>query len=316
MNGIAAGITAFLFLIFLGVATETNWTDNNELVFQYNLISGKAVTRENNPTLPYGWHVAVGWNEEFFSVNSEVNSYHFVAESNEALTWDTEEGATMESDFVIFGRVIDPWTFYAHYSKPDASYSGVHDIKDMRIYEALRQAGHFANARLCELTENQSADHIQNNPAEYASALTRDTEVYMKQYGFEVTQIMFPSRFNFPGGDAIMKARGELQNTNSMIQQKEQERDNATVQKGITISDAKIKALSVTGEGTRTASAMRAETEALAEQLKTGISQVGVDNTLKLFMVEKYGALVSKGVIPQAVVTGDSIFGKPFYSGK
>lgn len=67
-------------------------------------------------------------------------------------------------------------------------------------------------------------------------------------------------------------------------------------------------------EGDREANQLKSEANALAKQLGAAIHRVGVDGAMQLKMAELQGELIKAGVIPQAVLGQDSIFGQPFYS--
>ena len=317
-----AGLTVGLLIWCALILTTCQYVNTNEEVFEYNVTSGLPVNKDNNPLLGFGWHIAYGWNAKFFVVDSGVYSYNFTAEPNEhspndeALTWNTSEGVSMKTNFTISGHVTDPWMFYTHYGHADATYGSVPDIHDVRIYEALRQAGHYASIRMAELTQNQSADYIRANPGEFVAKLTKDTAAYMNNYGFNVTNFIFPAAFEFPGGNTIAEARSKLQAKNAEVQEKEQQKVMANNQKLIALKDAGIAANKIREEGKREANRLNTESDALAAQLSASIAQVGVDGALRLYMSEQLGQLVAKGVIDQAVLTGSSVFGQPFYPSK
>jgi hypothetical protein len=138
----------------------------------------------------------------------------------------------------------------------------------------------------------------------------------MNNYGFNVTAFIFPTAFTFPGGDTIKTARDKLQNANADIQAKEQQRTNEGNHKQIALKDAGIEATQILEEGKRKANSLTAESDALAAQLAASIEQVGVDNAMHLYIVEQYNRLVEKGILDKAILTGESIFAKPFYPPK
>lgn len=316
------GAIIVFVLVWVSMFTTCTYVDPNTKVFSYELTSGLPVNPDNNPLLGIGWQGTYGWNAKFFEVDSGVYSYNFTAEANEhslndeALTWNPVEGVTMKTNFTISGHVTDVWEFYAHYGHEDADFSDVEGIHDKRIYEALRQAGHYASIRMGELTQKISADHVRANPGEYVKLLTTDTAKYMNRYGFNVTGFIFPAAFEFPGGDTIKEARSKLQGVNSEIQEKEQLRTNESNHKQIAIKDAGIVATGIKEEGTREANRLIIESDALAAQLAASIAQVGVENAMHLYIVDRYSSLVAKGVLDKAILTNDSIFAQPFYPGK
>ncbi|MBF0224755.1 MAG: hypothetical protein HQK76_04795 [Desulfobacterales bacterium] len=58
------------------------------------------------------------------------------------------------------------------------------------------------------------------------------------------------------------------------------------------------------------------EAKALAEQLQASIADVGVEGTMQITMSRLQGNLMKQGIIKDAILTQDSIFGKPFYTTK
>ncbi|MFC1644938.1 hypothetical protein ACFL08_02855 [Patescibacteria group bacterium] len=309
----------FATLIIMGSFSSCVRIEQNELGFQYDINSGKPVNSTNNPLLSFGFDLAVGINAKHFVVNSEVNSYNFTAAVDasspydESLSWDSREGVTMTVPFTILGRVTDPWEFYTHFGQKERDYSSVAGIQDQRIYEALRQAGEYVNVRMGELTQDKEADAIRKNPKYYADILTKNVAAYSEEFGFTVTQVIFPSRFEFPGGNVIEQARGMLRDANTSIEGGRKAKDKAKGQRDEAIANASIAANQIISEGTREASRLRTETDALANQFKTSIDQIGVEGTMTLKMVELQKKLTKSGVIKRAVLTSDSIFGAPFY---
>lgn len=315
------------FLVFFGIVTfsifaEVDRVEQNTIGFAYNVSDGRPVNAENNPPLAFGWHIAWGYDAKFFIINSEVNSYNFTADEdknspyNEALTWDSTEGVTMQGEFTILGRVTDPWKFYEHYGIAEHSYSAVEGIQDAKIYEALRQAGQFVDVKMGELCENVSADEIRKNPQSYAIKLTRLTAEYAEQFGFTITDVIFPERFSFPGGDTITKNRQMLQDANSSLEKKKKEVKVAEGERDKKINSAKKEAANIIAEGDRVANDLTIEARAIAEQLKAEIERIDIEGAMKLKMTELQGEILRSGVIVEMYLTENSIIGSTFYNKK
>ncbi len=321
-KSLLTGISIALFLIIGTACCDIARVEQNEIGFSYNVSGGKPVNPENNPMLSFGYHMVVGWDSRFFIINSEVNNYNFTANIkdpkspyDESLTWDSVEGVTMQVDYTILGKVTDPWKFYANFGRAQRSYKGIEGIQDEKIYEALRIAGQYCNARMGELAQSVGADELRKNPAKYAKILTEEAAKYCEQFGFTITDVIFPHPFVFPGGNTIQKTREMLQSANSELEEKKKAVLTAEEEKKNTIADAGIAASKITAEGDRQADLLLSEANALAEQLQASIEQIGVEGTMAIRMSELQGTLMKKGVIPQAVLTEDSIFGQPFYVG-
>ena len=320
MKGIIGfGVAVVVVLILFGIFGTIQQIKQNEIGFEYDVADGKPITPENNKLLSYGYHFAWGVDARFFVINSEINSYSFTmakdkfSPNNEAMTWDSNEGATMSGDYEVKGRVTNPWKFFAFLGKAQRSISGIDGIQDEKIYLALRLAGRYAGVKMVELAQKDDAEEIMRNPKRYADELTKQCADYADTFGFTVTVIQFPKAFAFPGGKSITQAREMLSTVNSDKEKKKKEAKIAEQDKADKLAQAKIKAETIMAEGDREASELLSEAKALAEQLNTSIKQVGIEGTMQLKMAKLQGELMGLGVIPQAILTGDSIFGKPFY---
>ncbi len=316
-----------LILVLIGFLFTTpmfkiRYIAQNEIGFKYNVSDGKAVAQKNNPLLPFGYAIAIGWDSRFFIINSEVNNYNFTSKRDvnspydESLSWDSSEGVTMSVDYTILGRVTDPWQFYNNFGQGQYSYRGVEGIQDKKIYEAIRLAGEFVDVRMGELTQHEEADLIRRNPRKYTETLTKEAAEYAEQFGFTVTDVLFPDRFVFPGGNTIQKSRGMLQAANSDFEKKKNEKKTAEQERNESIANAEIEADKVVAEGQREANHLLSEAKALAEQFRVSVDDIGVEGTMQITMSKLQGNLMRKGVIREAVLTQDSLFGKPFYSVK
>ncbi|OGY81994.1 MAG: hypothetical protein A3F54_03660 [Candidatus Kerfeldbacteria bacterium RIFCSPHIGHO2_12_FULL_48_17] len=317
-------VSVTLLCLLLQGCMSCEYIDQNEIGFKYNVNSGKGVSTENNPQLPFGWAANFGWNAEIFVINSEVNSYSFTADIHdpkspwdESLTWDSIEGVTMQVDYTILGRVTDPWKFYANYGRAQRSFSGIEGIQDARIYEAIREAGEFVGVHMNELASGEAADLIRKSPARYTQQLTKDTAEYAEHFGFTIMDIIFPDRMVFPsdneGVSTITRSRALLESVNSDLEKKKKEVATIEGEKQQKIANANIEARKVLGEANRRAGSLKIEAEALANQMKVSIDQIGVDGAMQLKMAELQNELLDKGVIRQVYLTGDSLFGAPFY---
>ncbi len=315
------GFLMVILFLALNPFITIGYVAQNQLGFKYNVSGGKPVNNENNPLLPFGYTLAWGWNAKLFIINAEVNNYNFTAgrKSNspydESLTWDSHEGVTMSVNYTILGRVTDPWKFYNHFGRPQYSYKGVSGILDAKIYEAIRLAGQFVDVKMGELTQVTSADEIRKNPGKYTKMLTIAADEYASQFGFTVTDVLFPDRFVFPGGNTIRTARGMLQAANSDGEKLKNEKKTAQQERDEIIANARIKSNRIISEGKREANRLLSEADALAEQLQASIRDIGIKGTVQITMSRLHGKLMQKGIIKEAILTKDSIFGKPFYTG-
>jgi len=313
-------------LIFLAIIIFTasyfvniGYVSQNQIGFKYNVSSGKPVSAENNPLLPFGYVFTVGWNERLFIINAEVNNYNFTAERDgnspydESLTWDSIEGVTMAVNYTILGRVTDPWQFYNHFGRPQRSYAGIEGIQDEKIYEAIRMVGHYVDVRMGEVTQQTEADKIRTNPAKYTTLMTQEAAKYAEQFGFTVTDVIFPDRFIFPGGNTIQTAREMLQAANSDVEKLKNEKKTAEQERDEAIANAKIEADQIIGSGQQEADKLLSEARALAEQLQSSINDVGIEGTMQITVSKLQGRLMKQGIIEKAILTEDSIFGAPFY---
>jgi len=312
---IVLGVLIFIASNFIHIG----YVAQNQLGFKYNVSSGKPVSPENNPLLPFGYVFTIGWNERLFIINAEVNNYNFTAASDanspydESLTWDSVEGVTMAVNYTILGRVTDPWKFYNHFGRPQHSYAGVEGIQDEKIYEAIRMVGHYVNVRMGEVTQQTEADKIRQNPAKYTEEMTADAAHYAEQFGFTITDVIFPDRFTFPGGNTIQTAREMLQAANSDVEKLKNEKKTAEQERDEAIANAKIESDQIIGEGQQEADKLLSEARALGEQLQSSIYDVGIEGTMQITMSKMQGKLMKQGVIEKAILTEDSIFGMPFY---
>lgn len=316
-----------LLLLTLVVALSTSkctYVDQTEVAFKYNVLSGKPVTPEDNPLLTKGFHFTpFGWNTRYFSTSSEIQEYTFTSGSDDAspydesLAWDSNEGVTMATDFTIRGRVENPWEFYLHYGESEFSYHNVFanapHVSDEKTYEALRQAGQYAEKVMVELTEFMGAEDIRTHRNDLKKQLIEKTRPYSEEFGFYIEDIIFPERFYYPDGNVIETARQEITATNTKIRQLEQELQNAASQKTIDVENARIEAKKIVEKGQREANRIDAETKALAEELAASIEQIGPEATVLLKMAELNGQLTRSGVINEAYLNEDSIFAAPFY---
>ncbi len=312
-------ITAVICISIIPFITY-EYVAQNETGFKYNVSDGRPVTQKNNPVLPFGYAVAFGWDAKLFIINAEVNSYSFTSGKdanspyNESLTWDSYEGVTMGVNYTVLGRITDPWKFYNHFGRPQYSYKNIQGIQDQKIYEAIRLVGHFVDIRMGELTQDTEADEIRRNPAKYTGILTKDAAEYASQFGFTVTDILFPDRFIFPGGNTIQTARGMLQAANSDVEKLKNEKKTAEQERDESIANAEIEADKIIAEGRRESDRLFSEAQALAEQLRASVDDIGVEGTMQITASRMHGSLMKQGIITGAVLTQDSIFGKPFYT--
>lgn len=310
-----------LLLCALSVASFTSCTyvKQGEKAFFYNVSSGQPVNQLDNPLLSMGFHTTWGLNQKVFTVQGTIMDYEFTGagtgstpEYDETLRWNSSEGVVMDAEYKLYGQVTDPWAFFLHFGELEHNYKTVPN-KDIRVYEALRFSGKALNQHLNEVAAAMDAEGIRTRPDLLKQQLLDWIRPYMKQFGFEVTDLLFMGNFKYPDGNVIDQARRQLTDLDAEIRAKEQEKENKANQAKVDASQAGINATMKIEAAKRRASAIIAESTALAKALKDSIDQIGVDGTMKLKMTELYGELTKSGVIPTVIVTEDSIFAAPFY---
>jgi hypothetical protein len=299
--------------------TTGTYVKQGEKAFFYNVSSGRPVNVQDNPLLTMGFHATWGINQKVFSVQGTIMDYEFTGrghgatpEYDEMLRWNSSEGVVMDAEYKLFGQVTDPWTFYLHFGEPEHAYK-TQAHKDIKVHEALRFSGKAINTHLNEIAAGMDAETIRTRPDLLKQELLAWVRPYMKEFGFEVTDLLFMGNFKYPDGNLIDQARRQLTDLDAEIRSKEQEKENKGNQAKVDVSQAGINATMKIEGAKRRASAMIAESTALANALKTSIDQIGVDGTMRLKLAELYGELSKAGVIPTVIVTEDSIFATPFY---
>ncbi len=330
----------FSFLIFGNIT----WTDPDEYTFQYNILQNKPINKTNNPLLKNGPHFAWGFNEAFFTVTR--NSLH-VEFSNKRLkkimeikgfktaeqaakyspnsdelselkgfydtapTFNSREGARMSISTTISGSVIDPWTFFKHFKDPQYSYEAEGKISShLRVYEALYQANELVDVKLTEIGQEISSRKIQIQQENIKSKLLKEAKTYMKQFGFNIDNLMFTDRFVYLDGSEIIKARSKLGNVNSEIRQRETELDQAKETQTKEVDAAKREAKRIISKAKREAEKLTTGANALAKQLKTSIDRIGVNATVDLYRTKLVAPLLKKGVVKELYLSEDSFIGK------
>jgi hypothetical protein len=299
--------------------TKFTYVKQGEKAFFYNVSSRHPVNPIDNPLLSMGFHATWGPNEKVFTVLGTIMDYEFTGSGHgstpqydETLRWNSSEGVVMDAEYKLYGQVTDPWTFFLHFGELEHDYKTA-PHKDPRVYEALRFSGKAINQHLNEVAANMDAESIRTRPDLLKLQLLEWIRPYMKQFGFEVTDLLFMGNFKYPDGNVIDQARHQLTDLDAEIRAKEQEKENKANQAKVDVSQAGINATIKIDSAKRRASAMIAESTALANALKSSIDQIGVDGTMKLKMTELYGELSKSGVVPTVIVTEDSIFAAPFY---
>ena len=316
-------ILALLVILFciasVGSFTSCTYVKQGEKAFFYNVSSGRPVNSRDNPLLTMGFHATWGINQKVFKVQGTIMDYEFTgsgsgssSEFDETLRWNSSEGVVMDAEYKLYGQIDDPWTFFLHFGELEHSYRTAAN-KDVRLYEALRFSGKAMNQHLNEMSAGMDAETIRTRPDLLKQELLGWVRPYMKQFGFDVTDLLFMGNFRYPDGNVIDQARRQLTDLDAEIRGKEQEKQNKANQAKVDVSQAAINSTMRVEDAKRRASAMIAESTALATALKASINQIGVDGTMKLKMTELYGELSKAGVIPTVIVTEDSIFAAPFY---
>ena len=319
MRTALAAIILILCLGSLASFTSCTYVKQGEKAFFYNVSSGRPVNQQDNPLLTMGFHATWGPNQRLFCVQGTIIDYEFTGpgsgsspEFDETLRWNSSEGVVMAAEYKLYGQVTDPWAFFLHFGDLEHNFKTA-PHKDIRVYEALRHSGKAINQHLNEVAATMDAESIRTRPDLLKQELLGWVRPYMKQFGFEVTDLLFMGNFKYPDGNVIDQARRQLTDLDAEIRGKEQEKENKANQAKVDISQAGINATMKIAAAQRRASAVIAESTALASALKTSIDQIGVAGTMKLKMTELYGELTKSGAIPTVIVTEDSIFAAPFY---
>jgi hypothetical protein len=299
--------------------TTCTYVKQGEKAFFYNVSSGRPVNQQDNPLLTMGFHATWGINQKVFTVQGTIMDYEFTGpghgatpEYDETLRWNSSEGVVMDAEYKLYGQVTDPWTFYLHFGEPEHAYK-TQAHKDVKVYEALRFSGKAINQHLNQIAAGMDAETIRTRPDLLKQDLLAWVRPYMKDFGFEVTDLLFMGNFKYPDGNLIDQARRQLTDLDAEIRSKEQEKENKANQAKVDVSQAAINATMKIEAAKRRASATIAESTSLANALKASIEQIGVEGTMRLKLTELYGELSKAGVIPTVIVTEDSIFATPFY---
>jgi regulator of protease activity HflC (stomatin/prohibitin superfamily) len=320
---IIVGVFLFVLMIVGINSCGVIHKEQDELAFEYVATSGMPVSPENNPLIGYGFHFYTGWNTFVFRTTSQSHQYAFTAEPtktspfDEAATFDSYEGVTMKVNFTIMGHVGNIWRFYDNYGRTQYKLpSEFGEIKDGRIYEAIREAGHYALAAYCEIAEDKSATEIKQSPNEINKLVTAQVKEYMEPMGFVIDEVFISGAINFPGGDAINISYTTIGQANTEFEEAGKEKERAAELKKSAAERGKREADKILSEANREASRLSSEAQAIAADLKESISQIGVDNAVDQYISRELAKLVQEGVIPEAVLTQDSILGAPFYNRK
>ncbi len=305
-------------LALLFNTSKYHYVNQGEKSFVYDVSSGRAVNAMDNPLLPMGFNTAWGINQRFFTVQGTIMDYEFTKAGtgsspfDEVLEWNSSEGVHMAAEYKLYGRVSNPWLFFLHFGDPEYPYK-IAANKDVKVYEALRFTGKVIASRLNEISAQTDAETIRTQPDKLKRDLLNYAQEYMKQYGFELTDILFMGNFQYPDGNIITEARQQLTSLDSEIRSATQACTNKANQAKIDVQQATIEANNQIADAKRKASIIEAESTALANSLQQSIQQIGVEGTMRLKMAELYGRLTQAGAVPMVVVTEDSIFGAPFY---
>ena len=304
--------------VFFSSMVTYHYVNQGEKSFVYNVASGRAVNASDNPLLPMGFNSAWGINQRFFTVQGTIMDYEFTKASSgsspydETLEWNSSEGVHMSAEYKLYGRVRDPWLFFLHFGEPEHPYQ-IAAHKDIKVYEALRFSGKVIAQHLNEIAAETDAETLRTQPEQLKKELLSFAQDYMKQYGFELTDMLFMGNFQYPDGNIITEARQQLTSLDSEIRSATQSCTNKANQAKIDVQQATIDANNQVAEAKRKASIIQAESTALANALQQSILQVGVEGTMRLKMADLYARLTQAGAVPVVVVTEESIFASPFY---
>lgn len=317
-----AAVAAAVATLF-GVALFTSWSyvSTNEHVFAYDTTGGKQISLANNPLLRNGPSIKLGYNVKHFSVSSEEVDFTFTRDTEgscsnfeESLSWDSKEGVTMSVGYTLYGRVTDPHAFYMHFGQIEnaSATSGADCGIDTRIYQALRQSGGYIDVRMGELAESVGAEEIRKNPGKYKAQLLSDVKVYMKQFGFTITRVLFPEAFVYPGSDAIKQARQLIDGANNAVQSIERDEDKAKQIAAKVVAEANTSAEAIEGEANRRAIELRTSAAELSTRLAVSVAEIGQEATIALFEAELLAQLAQNGNLGDVYVTEEAPLGRLF----
>lgn len=315
-------IPIILIIVIFTIVAEVSYFEQNEMAFEYNVISGKPVSVEENPLLGFGLHMALGWNAKIFRVSSEANNYNFTNDKddyspyNEALSFDSKEGTTMDLDYTIMAHVENPYLFYDNFGTSQYDYSEIDGITDSRIYEGIRAIGSFVDIRIGELAEKKNAISIQRNPTEILSQVKDEANEYALTLGLALDDLLTSSSVEFPDGNTIDEARKLLGDVNGEYEAKLTEEGKAEEAKNSVIALANIEADKIISEANIEANNLTQEAQAIANNLKEAIAQVGVDAAFNQLMAEYTAQLIKAGVLPEVFLNEKSLLGATFYKSK
>src|SRR5215831_6465694 len=277
-------ILTLLVIVFciasVGSFTSCTYVKQGEKAFFYNVSSGRPVNPRDNPLLTMGFHATWGINQKVFKVQGTIMDYEFTgsgtgssANFDETLRWNSSEGVVMDAEYKLYGQIDDPWAFFLHFGELEHDYQTAPN-KDVRLYEALRFSGKAMNQHLNEIAADMDAETIRTRPDLLKRELLGWIRPYMKQFGFDVTDLLFMGNFRYPDGNVIDQARRQLTDLDAEIRGKEQEKQNKANQAKVDVSQAAINATTKIEAAKRRASAMISESTALAAALKASIDQI------------------------------------------
>ncbi len=318
-------IAVSLILIFAN--TRCTRIDPTEHAFWYSQVQEKPVNADNNPLLPSGMAGGWGWNTVCFTVTKEVLRHTFTSDAqdsspyDESLTWDSSEGVTMATNWTLSVQVTDPYVFFQSFG--DLQYGDSYDeksmgrfIKDIRLYECIRQLGLQASKLANEINATVKADEIQRDPAVMKATMLAGIRDYATNFGVVVKDIEFPGRFIYPDGDSIESGRRLLTEVETELRSKENELATAKAQANLDLQEARMEAENLIGEATKRSNTRKAETDQLVAALAASIKNIGAEGTFTLEMAAMQRRLIESGVIPEVIVTERSIFAAPYYPSK
>lgn len=344
---IGGGILVVLVIfVILNIFADFTWTDPDEYCFKYNILQSTPINKGNNPLLKNGPHMVGGFNGNFFTVTQ--NSLHvdfknarlskimelkgFATEelaakyrpnSDEmekldglydmAPTFNSEEGSRMSISTSISGRVFNPWLFYKHYKDPQYSYNKQASGKvssHLRVYEALYQANQYVDVRMTEICQDIGARQIQMQQESLKETLLADVQIYMRQFGFEIDNLMFTDKFVYLDGSEVLKARQELGSVNSEEILKQNELKVAQELKTNAINEARRQADKIISAAKREAERQLSEANALGKLLLTSIDRLGVEAAVDLYRTKLVAPLLKDGKVSELNLDDQSFIGK------
>ncbi len=164
-----------------------------------------------------------------------------------------------------------------------------------------------------EIGALRAADEIRQSPTALANQVKEEVAVYMEQFGFTVTDVVFPEEIVFPGGDVIAESRNLLTKADADIQSAEQAREEAKGLAGRGLANAGIEAKTIFGAATREGAALKSAVSAEIARLTMLVEMSGSpDAAIDLEVARLRTEILGSGNVDQVILTDDSSIGTVF----